>query len=214
MEPMEDPERGQAQVMALLARAREHDRAPDALRARIGRDRAAARASRNRRSAYGAAVAATLAAVAVVLALVLPSGAPGVPSVVQAAVLSSRGAVQPAPAALGAGRLDASIGGVSFPNWQPRFGWRATGARRDTIDGRTALTVYYARGADRVAYTVLDATSPRPQAPALWVGSLELRTMRVGGATVVSWHEGKATCLLVSSQAPAGELASLAAWSE
>ncbi len=214
MEPTEEPERGHAQVMALLARARERDRAPDALRARIEGDRAELRVSRTRRNAFTAALVGGLAVVALALALILPSGGPGVPSVAQAAALASRGPVEPAPAVLGGGQLDASIAGVTFPNWQPRFGWRATGRRRDRLGGHSALTVYYARGSERVAYTVVDASSPPPRAPARWVGSLELRTLRLGGATVVSWREGRATCLLVSSQAPAGELASLAAWAD
>ena len=36
-----------------------------------------------------------------------------------------------------------SVGDVYFPNWTARFGWSATGERTDTLNGRTAVTVYY-----------------------------------------------------------------------
>jgi hypothetical protein len=202
--------------MALLARARERDRAPDALRDRIERDRAAASAavSRRRRGGLAAVAVAGLAAVAAVLAIVLPAGTPGGPSISQAAGLSLRGAARPAPATAGPGILDARLGEISFPDWQGSFGWRAVGSRTDTLGGRTALTVYYARGTSRIAYTILDppALSERTGA-VMRLGQRELHVMRVGQRTVVSWHEQDSTCILASSTASTQQLARLALWS-
>lgn len=215
MEPRQDADRAHSQVLALLARARERDRAPEALRARIERDRAAAARPRHRlRTRLGVGAVASLAAVAAILAIALPAGAPGAPSISQAASLSLRGATHPAPAAAGGGLLDARIGGVSFPDWPAQLGWHAVGSRSDRLGGRPALTVYYASGARRVAYTILapPALSDRSGTVKV-VASRELRTMHVGGRTVVSWREQNSTCVLVSSTATTQELVRLALWS-
>ena len=42
------------------------------------------------------------------------------------------------------------------------FGWKETGSRRDTLDGRATRTVFYEHMGHRIAYTIL------PGAP-VWV---------------------------------------------
>src|SRR5690349_3828326 len=44
---------------------------------------------------------------------------------------------------------------MPFPYWEDRFGWHAAGARTDRMDGRLLTTVFYRRGAERIAYTIV-----------------------------------------------------------
>src|SRR5262245_27299801 len=118
--------------------------APAALRERVEVQRRPRPAtSRRRRFAVGGAAVAVVAAVALVLALVLPSSVPGGPTVAEGAVLATRPATAPAPAAAAASPtlLDLAVEGVPFPHWAKKFGWKATGVRTDTIGGRRATTV-------------------------------------------------------------------------
>src|ERR1700751_4899847 len=64
-------------VVAVLHQARETERAPASLRARIEASRPAQRTLARRRIGYAAGLAGALAAIALALVLVLPSGAPG-----------------------------------------------------------------------------------------------------------------------------------------
>lgn len=220
MDPMPDLDPREAEIVAVLAAARARDRAPATLRARIERERAAHRTARRRpnlrvRVYAGAAIA--VAALAAALVLILPSGTPGTPTVAEAAALSLRGAAQPAPAVTSAGpgtRLGAAVDEVYFPDWQSKPGWRAVGQRTDTLAGRRAVTVYYQRGGDQVAYTIV-ATPPlaEPRARTLQARSLTVRALTSGGRTVVTWRRLGDTCVLVSRTLDAHALAELAAWS-
>ena len=60
----------------------------------------------------------------------------------------------PQPAAGAPGILDVEIDDLAFPDLN-RFGWRATGVRRDRVDGRSMTTVAYERGAKRLTYTLV-----------------------------------------------------------
>ena len=54
-----------------------------------------------------------------------------------------------------------AVGGVTFPSWERAFGWRATGARTDTVGGREVTTVFYANSrGQRIGYAI--AAGPRP----------------------------------------------------
>jgi len=55
------------------------------------------------------------------------------------------------------GLLEASVDGLAFPDWSER-GWRATGLRRDRIDGRDAVTVRYAARRGSLTYTIVSGT--------------------------------------------------------
>ena len=112
------------------------------------------------------ALAATGAALGAALALALggPGGA-GL-SLGEAAAVTLRPATLPAPSENHHARaqLTASVDGIAFPYWEDRFGWRTTGAREDSVDGRHVRTVFYTDGKGRrVGYAIV-AGQPAPQA--------------------------------------------------
>ncbi len=144
--------------------------------------------------------------------LILPAGTLGGPSVSQAAALALRPALAPPPAPDPddpRAQLGADVQGIYFPNWQSR-GFRATGQRRDRIDGREATTVFYQWAGRRIGYTIVG--SPPLRAPAgkvSWLNGTELRTLAVDGREVVTWRRDGHTCVL--SGASAGALQRMAA---
>jgi hypothetical protein len=203
-------------VVTALHQARESERAPAALRARIQASRPGRRTAARRRIVYAGALAGALAAVALALVLALPSGAPGGPSVSDAAALAVRGAVQAPPPpdpANPAVRLEQLVGDVYFPNWASSFGWRAVGTRTDELAGRNAVTVYYDRNGERIAYTIVGAPPlAQPAAHRAWLDGTELRTLTKDGRLVVTWRRGGDTCVLSARGVTAAELQKLAAW--
>jgi hypothetical protein len=98
----------------------------------------------------------------------------------------------PVPGSADELRLAVTSDGIAFPDWQPRLGWRATGVRRDDLDGRRAVTVTYERDGREVAYAILGR-------PALDLpdGTRPYRALDHEGRNAVAWvHEGR-TCLLL-----------------
>jgi hypothetical protein len=91
---------------------------------------------------------------AVVIAVAGSGGGSGGPSIPAAANLAFAPSVGAAPAAHSATLLDASYGGVTYPNYA-KFSVPATGTRIDRIGGRPALTVFYRLpNGPRLSYTV------------------------------------------------------------
>jgi hypothetical protein len=203
-------------VVAALQLARTTERAPAGLRARIEAARPGRASATRRRLTYAGGVATALAAAALALILALPSGAPGSPSVSDAAALAARGPVQAAPApdpSNPGARLRQSVGAVYFPDWTSRFEWRAVGARTDRLDGHTAVTVYYRGKGMTIAYTIVNAPAlAEPAAQPTWLDGTELRTLRLGGRLVVTWRRSGDTCVLSGTGVKADELQKLAAW--
>lgn len=203
-------------AVELLHEARAVDRAPARLRTRIEASRPSARVAARRRAGYAGALASALAAVIVALVLVLPGGAPGAPSVSQAAALATRGPSSPAPApdpSHPTVNLGRNIEDVYFPNWSTKLGWRATGQRADRINGRLALTVYYGWRGRTVAYTIVGAPPlSQPAAHLTNLNGTELRTLSLDGRLVVTWRRGAHTCVLSGVGVPASVLQQLAAW--
>jgi anti-sigma factor RsiW len=204
-------------TVELTRAARAGDRAPDSLRNRIEQQRRD-REPRTRRPSLslGITLAGALAAVIVALAVILPAGTPGAPSVADAAALAAHGPTQAAPGAdprEPGSRLAAAVGDVYFPNWAQALGWWAVGQRRDVLGGRPAVTVYYKAGGRLLAYTIL-ATPPLPQphASSRMVNGVQLRTFHEGGRTIVTWRRAGHTCVLSATSVPAGELQKLASW--
>jgi hypothetical protein len=203
-------------VVELLRTARETDRAPVRLRARLAAQRPSRSVVAHRRAGYSGAVAAVLAVAAVAVALVLPAGTPGAPTASEAALLAARGPSQPPPAPDPldpAVKLAQRVGDAYFPNWASKLGWRASGQRTDRLDHRRVVTVYYQWRHDRVAYTIVGApTLAQPAARVVELGGLELRALTVHGRVVVTWRRGRQTCVLSGSRVTARELERLAAW--
>jgi anti-sigma factor RsiW len=203
------------QVVEVLHAARSETRAPAALRARIEAQRPPRQILARRRLVFTGGVAAALAVAALALALILPAGTPGAPSVSQAAALAALGPSGPVPAtdATRPARLRTNVQDVYFPNWAHRLGWQAIGARTDHINGRPAVTVYYRRHGRVIAYTIVGA--PGLKAPSAQVRTLkgtELRTLRLNGRLVVTWRRAGHTCVLSGPGVPAVVLQRLAAW--
>jgi hypothetical protein len=222
-------------AVARLTAAAERDRAPQALREQLERQRAtrarrrpaagrlagAGLTGRGRlaaglrgRLAAGLALAAT---VALVLALALPGGTPGAPSLSDAAALATRGAAGPAPLPDPENprrQLARRVDGIYFPNWtRSPLRWRPTGIRIDRLDGHGAVTVFYTRDGVRVAYTILSAPPLRqPAAVIVRSHGRSFRALLLGGRMVVTWRRDGHTCVLSGRGVPVSMLARLAAW--
>ncbi len=206
-------ERERRMVLALTQARRE--RAPAGLRMRIDAARPSAGARLRLRISYGAALAGGIAAVLLVLALALPGGSGG-PSVSQAAALALKGAAAPPPApdpAAPVARLERSVRAVYFPNWAWNFGWKAIGQRTDRFYGRTAVTVYYRRGDQVIAYTILDVPAlHQPVARVASISGVRYRTLHVSGRLVVTWRRDGQTCVLSGAHVGPRVLRMLASW--
>jgi hypothetical protein len=202
-------------VVQLMHQARASDRAPDELRARIERMRPSSAKRARRRLQYGGGLAAAVAVAASALILALPGGAPGAPSIGEAAALAVRGPAAPIsapdvntpPASLGA-----DIEEVYFPDWK-KLGWLAVGQRRDRIGGRQAMTVYYEWHGRRIAYTIIAAPAlKQPAASTTWLDGTELRTLHLNNRLVVTWRRAGHTCVLSATGVSPDALQKLAAW--
>jgi len=210
------PARLHARIDALLAEE-QHDQAqqhPDEAPLRP-RERSRARRPRGRRR-FAAGFAVALAACAAALALVvgLGGGTGGSPTLGAASALTLETATR-ARALLGRGELTAAVDGVAFPYWEEGLGWRATGARTDTLGGRTVTTVFYtdARGR-RIGYAIVAGTPP----PALTGGTVAARgstryhLLRLDGASVVAWLRDGRLCVLAGRGVEQATLLGLASW--
>lgn len=206
----------QRAAVAALRTAGARVRAPLSLRERIEADRRRlAPRARRRRAGLAGALATGLAAAALVLALTLPGGTPGGPTVVRAAGLGALPPTIKAPKRRdGSKVLAAALDGVPYPYWGDAFGWETAGLRRDRLDGRRAVTVFYEKGGRRIGYTIV---SGRPlQAPAdaeseVYAGT-RLRSYVRAGRAVVTWLRGGRTCVLSGAGVPREALLRLAAW--
>ncbi|HEY4827885.1 MAG TPA: hypothetical protein VIH85_14010 [Solirubrobacteraceae bacterium] len=192
--------REQRWAVAATRYAAQRERAPLALR--MGR-RAIGPRRRPVRGTFTLALAGPAAIVATILALIA-GGEPGL-TVAQAATLAARPAVstvaEPPDGSAWLPGLRAE--GLPFPYWEDRFGWRATGARTDRIDGRAATTVFYRRGVQRIAYTIVSGhaltSDARPTA------------ITAGGRHIVTWLRRGRTCVLSGQNVAPGALLQLAA---
>lgn len=189
--------------------------APAGLRARIEAQRPKRSVAARRRISYGGALAGALAAVVLALVLALPGGTPGAPSVSQAAAVALRGPALAPPAVdpRSPEKLTTNVGDVYFPNWTGRFGWRPSGQRTDTVNGRPAVTVYYDWRGRRLAYTIVGAPALKTPAAQVMVRHGEqYRTLTLHGRLIVTWRRDNHTCVLSGNGVDAAELQKLASW--
>jgi hypothetical protein len=156
-----------------------------------------------------ALTAATALALAMALAI-LPGGRS---ITTEAAALATAPATEPAPRATGA-VLQAGVDGVAFPNWAPALGWRETGARRDTLDGRATRTVFYEHMGHRIAYTILPGAPVKAPAEARIVrrGGLEIALLHDAGRDIAIFERDGRTCILAGHVERTSTLVKLAAW--
>jgi anti-sigma factor RsiW len=162
------------------------------------------------RLAFGGAA---LAALTIALVIALGGGA-AEPTVAEAAGLGLRPPTGPAPARFDDSRtqLAADVEGVRFPDFR-RYGWRADGVRRDTVDGRDATVVYYRKGERRIAYVIVSGSGlPSPSGAGGTVRrGVEYRALSADGQAAVTWRRVGHTCVLTGS-ASGAELLTLASW--
>jgi hypothetical protein len=154
------------------------------------------------RSRWRPALALGTAAVAVAIALAIAIGAsqPS-PSITSAAKLAFVPATGPAPGVASSTYLDASYGGVTFPNYA-KLGAVPTGRLVGRIGGRPALTVFYRlpNGA-RLSYTVFsgDPIGLPPDARLVHYEGVPLYTYRTAsGLSVVTLVRNGRTCVLAA----------------
>jgi hypothetical protein len=166
------------------------------------------------RIGLASAAAAALAAAAVAIGL-SGGGSSGL-SVQQAAALTLSAATIPAPAESKVHRaqLDVSVGGVPFPYWEERFGWRSSGARTDRLAGRGVTTVFYTNAAGRrIGYAIVAGRAPMTHDGAVirrW--GVPYRLLTHDGVTVVTWQRGGHLCVISGRDVSARTLLSLASW--
>ena len=166
---------------------------------------------RRRRLGWILSVAGVAAAVLVVFAVLSTSGVFGGPTVAAAAEFALGAPSGPAPGATGAGTLDASVGGVAFPDWSHSHGWRPVGVDHGELHGRPATVVFYEKGDRRIGYAIVDGPAlPRPDnATTTTRAGVEYQTLPMAGQQVVTWQKGGHTCVLVGPL-PARRLVGLA----
>lgn len=203
----------QRRALSLIRTATADVAAPLSLRERIEADRAKAPAPRQRRRWWlpaGAAGALGAAAVAVVL-LFSATGAPSVTDVLRASTQT---------AAIGVSvsnetpqLLTTELEGVPFPNFVDKFGWKATGARTDQIDGRPTTTVFYEKDGQEIAYTIVGGDALEvPDGTIRAVDGKDFTVLEKDDRTAVTWQRGGRTCVLSADGVGAEELVGLAAW--
>ena len=190
-------------------------RAPDSLRAFLSAQQVSmGPAPRPRRAAFAGGLAAGLAVLVLALVLVLPGGAPGSPSVSQAASLAARGPTGPAPPARQghATLLARDVDEIYFPNWT-RIGWRATGERVDRLDGHLLDTIYYRGYGQRLAYTIVGGPALAEPAHAVLTvrDRTALRSLVSRHHAIVTWRRDGHTCILSGARVPDRDLLRLAA---
>ena len=157
--------------------------------------------------------AATATALVAVVAVLFGSGDATGPSVAEAARVALAPARGSAPAVRpGASTLTASIDGVSYPYWADSTGWRAVGARRDVLHGRTIRTVFYARGSRRIGYTIAAGTPLAVDGGrSVTRDGVRMRVLRSGDAAIVTWLRSGHTCILAARGVDPEVLVGLAA---
>jgi hypothetical protein len=161
---------------------------------------------RGRLAAVGASMAAAAALGAI---LALTTGPAGSLALQSASAITLRPAtlVAPRESKTNGNELAASVGGVSFPYWEERVGWRSVGARSDRLDGRQVKTVFYTnRSGARIGYAIFAGSAPKLSGGVLRVHrGLTFRQLSRDGVAVVSWHRRGHLCVMsgIGVSAPA-----------
>jgi hypothetical protein len=218
-----DPLLSDAESEAVGRRIRElaqDIQAPHALRARLADaqaapDRHRGGASWLRRPRIALPVlGGTLAAAAVAVVLIVGGGSG--PTVGDAAALALEQPTAGAPKVVDVVDLDASEGGITFPNYGYEWPkWKATGARHDRIGGRATTTVTYRGPKGDVGYTIVDGKplAIPDHARRLTKSGTALAIYVKDGATVVTWRRDGHTCVLAGRGAGVeAQLVKFATW--
>jgi hypothetical protein len=185
-------------------------------RARRGARGRAARpfGSAQRLAAVGAIAAAVIA---VAVAVSLSGGGSSALSLSQASALTLRPATTKAPAERNHTELTAAVDGLSFPYWEERFGWRSTGARSDSVGGRTVTTIFYSNGQGRrIGYAIVAGAPPlHPSGGTTsWHNGTPYRLVSVNGTSAVMWLRDGHLCVVSGRGVSGATLLRLASWDD
>ena len=165
-----------------------------------------------------AAVGAIAAALIALVVAVSMSGGSSTLSVRDAAALTTQAATHGPPVESSSDRaeLAMAVDGVSFPYWGGHFGWRSTGSRMDTVDGRSVTTTFYTHGHKRVGYAIVAG-----DAPSLASGGVvsshdgtSYRLLTYDGAPVVTWLREGHLCVVSGRGVDGATLLRLASWDD
>ncbi len=236
-----DELRTQRDALSVLASV-ESVRAPESLHRSVeslmrSTPAPASRGRRSRRLRLQVGVAGALAAAAAAAALAIaltssdpgpgsgpgPSSGPGGPTVLRAAeaALGPSTLPAPAPSRTRRGELARSMDSVAYPYWQDSLGWRASGARTDSVDGRQVSTVFYVPdggagpASRRIGYAIVAGDALAMPAGGRMIEShgIRFRALHAGDATVLTWRRAGHTCILVArGGVSTATLVRLASW--
>ncbi len=165
-----------------------------------------------------AAGAAFAVAVAVVLVLVLTTGgSTSAPTVLQASSAGLRTATGAAPteSPRNPHLLAVAAAGIAYPYWGGKLGWKALGARTDTVGGRTVTTVFYTDArARRIGYSIVAGNALAIPAGSTSVEhhGVSFHVISRANPTIVTWREAGHTCILTARGISTGTLMRLATW--
>ncbi|HLI58267.1 MAG TPA: hypothetical protein VKV21_01245 [Solirubrobacteraceae bacterium] len=165
------------------------------------------------------ALVALAAALVAVVAIALHGGA--VPTVQRTARLALAAATGPAPAVDPSNRELLALRPrgarrIPFPSYASFAGWRASGVRQDTLDGRRVTTVFYVVGSGRAGYSIVSgAALPVPHGAHVRGPHGVLYVLATSdGARYVTWRRDGHTCVIASRSLGRGTLLALAAADE
>jgi hypothetical protein len=205
--------RAQRRAVAAARSLAEYERAPLALRMQHE-----ALITRKRRRAPAVALGLASAVGAIVWTIAALVSGPASLTVAKAATIAVRPATSNVaqPAADDHVALpDVQASGMPFPYLEDRFGWHAAGARTDHLGGRQLTTVFYRRGAERIAYTIVSGAPLPPVSAARTTvrGGTVLAGSWSAGRPVVTWLRLGHTCVLSGGRGvPLAALTQLAGW--
>jgi hypothetical protein len=204
-----------------LARATLDTAAPASLRTAIDSliepDRGARRETQQARWRPWLAMPAVLAIAAVIAVIVLVRGGTATPTVEQTTHLALAAATFPAPAANRPGSYVLAVhasgtGGIPFPSYVGHTGWKASGLRRDTLQGRQVTTVFYrASSGARVGYSIVGGNALKVPAGRTWTVDGTRYILRAGEKySFVTWRRDGHTCVIAGRSVTSGTLLRLA----
>lgn len=192
-----------------LVRTASGTAAPASLRGWLD-ERARATAPTRQRPRLAFALPAIAAAVVVVVTVaVLASGGSSAPTLDQTTQLALASASGPKPSVSPGNPavLTDTAAGIPVPNWGPA-GFRPTGARVDTVAGRTIMTVFYADPhGNRVGYAIVGGAPIAVKGGmAQEIGGVQYNFLTVGRAHLVTWVQSGHTCVVAGRTVSPGVL--------
>jgi len=167
--------------------------------------------------------APAVAAAAIVVLVVSLAGGGGSPAGSSRLTLDAAVALTLQPATMGPPaedprqdtQLKVAQESVPFPYWEESFGFRATGERRDRVEGRKVTTVFYADAHNKwLGYAIVGGTPPPPVRGGQIVrrGGTVFRFLNSHGARVVTWLRDGRLCVVAGHGVSDQTLLRLASW--